>query len=289
MFGGGNSAMKIIRNIHEMQAFAEGVRAEGRRIALVPTMGYLHDGHLSLVREAGRRCGEVVVSIFVNPTQFGPSEDLDAYPRDFDRDRALCESAGATVIFAPEPEEIYAPGFQTYVTLESLPAHLCGLSRPIHFRGVATVVTKLFNIVKPHVAVFGEKDYQQLLVVRRMVRDLNFDVEVVGGPIVREEDGLAMSSRNAYLTPDQRKQALCLSRSLDAAEAAVKAGETDPARLIGAARERISAEPGAEIDYVRVVDPETLEDAAVVGGPVVMALAVKIGKPRLIDNRTLTP
>jgi pantoate--beta-alanine ligase len=281
--------MKIIRTVQEMQAFADAVRASGRRIALVPTMGYLHDGHLSLVREAANRCGEVVVSIFVNPTQFGPNEDLDAYPRNFDRDRDLSESAGATAIFAPEPEEIYPPGFQTYVTLETLPAHLCGLSRPIHFRGVATVVTKLFNIVKPHVAVFGEKDYQQLLVVRRMVRDLNFDVEIVGGPIVREEDGLAMSSRNAYLTSGQRKQALCLSRSLDAAEAAVKSGETDPARLIHAARERIAAEPEAEIDYVRVVDPETLEDAAAVRGPVVMALAVKIGTPRLIDNRTLIP
>jgi pantoate--beta-alanine ligase len=281
--------MKIIRTIQEMQAFGEGVRAAGRRIALVPTMGFLHEGHLSLVREAARRADEVVVSIFVNPAQFGPNEDLDAYPRNFERDRELSESAGATVIFAPEAEEIYAPGFQTYVTLETLPAHLCGLSRPIHFRGVATVVAKLFNIVKPHVAVFGEKDYQQLLVVRRMVRDLNFDVEIVGGPIVREEDGLAMSSRNAYLTPEQRKRALCLGRSLDAAEAAVKAGETDPARLIQNARERISAEPEAEIDYVRVVDPETLEDAAEVRGPVVMALAVKIGKPRLIDNRMLIP
>jgi pantoate--beta-alanine ligase len=281
--------MKIIRKIQGMQAFADEVRRAGRRVALVPTMGYLHEGHVSLVREAARRGDEVVVSIFVNPTQFGPGEDLEAYPRNFDRDRALSESAGATAIFAPEAEEIYAPGFQTYVTLEALPAHLCGLSRPIHFRGVATVVTKLFNIVKPHVAVFGEKDYQQLLVVRRMVRDLNFDVEIVGGPIVREEDGLAMSSRNAYLTPDQRKQALRLGRSLAAAEAAVKAGETDPARLIQDARERIAAEPDAEIDYVRVVDPETLEDATTVQAPVVMALAVKIGRTRLIDNRMLIP
>lgn len=281
--------MEIIRTVREMQRFADAARVAGRRIVLVPTMGYLHEGHASLVREAARRGDEAVVSIFVNPTQFGPAEDLDAYPRDFERDVALSEAAGATVIFAPEAAEIYGPGFQTYVALERLPAHLCGLSRPIHFRGVATVVSKLFHIVKPHAAVFGEKDYQQLLVVRRMVRDLNFDVEIVGGPIVREPDGLAMSSRNVYLSPEERAQALCLNRSLAEAEARVQGGETDAARVLDAVRTRIAAEPDAEIDYVNLVDPETLDDASAIRGPVLMALAVKIGRTRLIDNRMLVP
>jgi pantoate--beta-alanine ligase len=281
--------VKVIGTVREMQALADATRRAGRRIALVPTMGYLHEGHLSLVREAARQGDEVVVSIFVNPTQFGPNEDLDAYPRDFDRDRDLCREAGATVVFAPAAAELYGPDYQTYVTLEKLPAHLCGRSRPIHFRGVATVVTKLFHIVKPHAAVFGEKDYQQLLVVRRMVRDLNFDVDIVGGPIVREEDGLAMSSRNAYLTPGERAQALCLNRSLAEAEAAVKRGETDPARIIAAARDRIAAEPDAEIDYVELVDPESLEPVSAIRGPALMAVAARLGRTRLIDNRMLAP
>lgn len=281
--------MEVIGSVREMQAFADTARQAGRRIALVPTMGYLHEGHLSLVREAALHGDEVVVSIFVNPTQFGPAEDLDAYPRDFDRDRSLCQGAGATIVFAPEAADLYGPNYQTYVTLENLPAHLCGRSRPIHFRGVATVVTKLFHIVKPHVAVFGEKDYQQLLVVQQMVRDLNFDVEIIGGPIVREADGLAMSSRNAYLSPEERTQALCLSRSLAAAEAAVKAGETDPARIIEAARDRITAEPDTEIDYIELADPETLEAVSRIRGPVLMALAVQLGRTRLIDNRMLVP
>ena len=281
--------MNIIRNVREMQCFADAARAAGRRIVLVPTMGYLHEGHASLVREAARRGDEVVVSIFVNPTQFGPAEDLEAYPRDFERDRALSEAAGATAIFAPEAEEIYEPGFQTYVSLERLPARLCGRSRPVHFRGVATVVAKLFHIVKPHAAVFGEKDYQQLLVVRRMVRDLNFDVEIVGGPIVREPDGLAMSSRNTYLSPDERRQALSLNRALAEAEATARDGETDASRILEAVRARIAAEPDAEIDYVSLVDPETLDDVSAIRGPVLLALAAKIGRTRLIDNRVLVP
>ncbi len=272
-----------------MQAHSDQARISGKTVVLVPTMGYLHPGHLSLVAEAKKHGDEVVVSIFVNPAQFGPGEDLEAYPRDFDRDRALCREAGADVIFAPDPDTIYGPGYQTYVTLEKLPQHLCGLSRPVHFRGVATVVTKLFNIVKPHAAVFGQKDYQQLLVIQRVVRDLNFDIDIIGAPIVREPDGLAMSSRNTYLTPDHRRQALCLSRSLDRARERVQAGETDPDRIRREALESIEARPDAVVDYVTLCDPHTLEPVSTLNRPVLMALAVKFGKTRLIDNRILDP
>lgn len=275
-----------------MQTHSDHARASGQRVVLVPTMGYLHQGHLSLITEAKKHGGEVVVSIFVNPTQFGPGEDLAAYPRNFDRDRVLCEESGAAVIFAPDPETVYGPGFQTYVTLEKLPQHLCGLSRPVHFRGVATVVTKLFNIVKPHVAVFGKKDYQQLLVIRRLVRDLNFDIEIIGAPIVREPDGLAMSSRNTYLAPNDRRQALCLSRSLDHAQKRIQEGETDPERIRREALDRITAQPNATVDYVAICDPHTLEPVTSpdrLDKPVLMALAVKFGKTRLIDNRVLDP
>jgi len=272
-----------------MQAHSDQARISGKTVVLVPTMGYLHPGHLSLITEAKKHGDEVVVSIFVNPTQFGPGEDLEAYPRDFEQDRRLCEKAGAAVIFAPEPETVYGPGYQTYVTLEKLPQHLCGLSRPVHFRGVATVVTKLFNIVKPHAAVFGQKDYQQLLVIRQLVRDLNFDIEIIGAPIVREPDGLAMSSRNTYLTPDHRRQALCLSRSLDRAQERVQEGETDPDRIRREALALIEAQPDAAVDYVRLGDPHTLEPVTPLNRPVLMALAVKFGKTRLIDNRILNP
>ncbi len=272
-----------------MQAHSDQARISRKTVVLVPTMGYLHQGHLSLITEAKKHGDEVVVSIFVNPAQFGPGEDLEAYPRDFDRDRALCEEAGADVIFSPDPNTVYGPGYQTYVTLEKLPQHLCGLSRPVHFRGVATVVTKLFNIVKPHAAVFGQKDYQQLLVIRRMVRDLNFDIDIIGAPIVREPDGLAMSSRNTYLTPDHRRQALCLSRSLDRAQERVQAGETDPDRIRREALDSIEAQPDAAVDYVTLSDPHTLEPVSTLNRPVLMALAVKFGKTRLIDNRILAP
>ncbi|AOY58662.1 Pantothenate synthetase [Desulfococcus multivorans DSM 2059] len=272
-----------------MQAFADQARRQGGTIAFIPTMGFLHEGHLSLIREGCRHGDEVVVSIFVNPTQFGPGEDLDTYPRAFERDCELAEKAGATLIFHPNREDLYGENYQTYVTLEKLPFHLCGLSRPVFFRGVATVVTKLFNIVKPHVAVFGEKDYQQLMVIRRMVRDLNFDIRIIGGPIVREHDGLAMSSRNSYLSPEERKRALCLSQALNQAGKMVQAGVRNVSELIAAARKIIEVHPDAVIDYIEIFDPETIESLTVVDSPARMALAVKIGKTRLIDNTLLTP
>lgn len=270
-----------------MQHRADAIRREHKRIGLVPTMGFLHAGHLSLIHLARKHADRVVVSIFVNPTQFGPNEDFEDYPRDFERDQALCQENGADILFVPPAEAIYPPGFQSYVSLEALPHHLCGLSRPIHFRGVATVVAKLFNLVKPHVAVFGEKDYQQLLVIRQMARDLNFDIEVRGGPIVREEDGLAMSSRNSYLTPEQRKSAGCLHQSLALAQELVAQGERDPHRIIGRARALIQSQPDTDIDYIAITDPQTLEEVEQINGPVLMALAVKVGKPRLIDNAIL--
>lgn len=281
--------MDVVATVKEMQARADRVRAEGRTIALAPTMGYLHEGHLSLVRKGREYADRVVLSIFVNPAQFGPDEDLAAYPRAMERDLAMAEANGVDVVFTPSETELYGPDFQTYVTLERLPNHLCGLSRPVHFRGVATVVTKLFNIVKPHVAVFGEKDYQQLQVVRRMTADLNFDVRIVGAPIIRDPDGLAKSSRNAYLTTEQRESGLTLNRSLEKAQAMAADGETDPTRIIEAAQSLIADAPHARIDYIEIVDPHTLERVDRVKGPALMALAVHVGKSRLIDNRVLTP
>jgi pantoate--beta-alanine ligase len=281
--------MEVIRTVKEMQAWADRIRARGKRIALTPTMGYLHEGHLSLVREGRARSDHVVLSIFVNPTQFGPGEDLTAYPRAMERDCVLAEENGVDVVFAPSEAELYGPDYQTFVSLERLPNHLCGLSRPGHFRGVATVVAKLFNIVKPHAAVFGEKDYQQLLVIRRMTADLNFDIEIVGASTVREPDGLAKSSRNAYLAPEHRESALTLSRSLKTAHNMAASGETDPRKIIAAARSLIEAAPHTRIDYVEIRDPHTLEYVDVIEVPVLMALAVHVGKSRLIDNRMLNP
>ncbi len=281
--------MDVVATVEEMQARADRIRAQGKTIALTPTMGCLHEGHLSLIQKGKAHADRVVLSIFVNPTQFGPDEDLDAYPRAMERDLALAEGSGVDVVFAPSDKELYGPDFQTFVSLDRLPNHLCGLSRPVHFRGVATVVTKLFNIVKPHVAVFGEKDYQQLQVVRRMAADLNFDVEIIGAPTVREPDGLAKSSRNAYLTPEQRESGLTLNRSLEKAQAMAAAGEADPARIIEAARDLIDAAPHTRIDYIEIVDPYTLNSVEAVEGSVLMALAVQVGKSRLIDNRILAP
>jgi pantoate--beta-alanine ligase len=252
-------------------------------------MGYLHEGHLSLVREGRKRADFLVLSIFVNPTQFGPGEDLAAYPRDMDRDCAMAGESGVDVVFSPTETELYGTDYQTFVALERLPRHLCGRSRPVHFRGVATVVAKLFNIVKPHAAVFGEKDYQQLLVIRRMAADLNFDVDIVGSPTIREPDGLAKSSRNAYLEPEQRESALTLYRSLETAQEMTAAGETDPRRIAAAARRLIEAAPHTRVDYVEIRDPRTLEPVETLAGPVLMALAVHVGRSRLIDNRILIP
>ena len=270
-----------------MQARAQTLRSSGRRIVLVPTMGFLHQGHLSLMRLGLKNADTLVVSIFVNPTQFGPEEDLDAYPRDLDRDLDLCRKEGAAVVFTPTPQEIYPDGFQTYVQLESLPRYLCGRSRPIHFKGVSTVVAKLFNIVAPHVAVFGEKDFQQLTIIRRMARDMNFPVEVLGAPTIRETDGLAMSSRNAYLSPDQRPAALSLIQALHGAREMVAKGETDARRIVQTAAARIAAHPEADIEYVAICDPHTLEDKQRIDGPARMFLAVRIGKARLIDNMAI--
>lgn len=272
-----------------MQARSDRSRREGKTIVFVPTMGYLHEGHLSLMREGLQHGDDLVVSIFVNPTQFGPGEDLDQYPRDLERDIELTRQEGVHAIFAPDEKEVYGPRYQTYVSLEKLPDHLCGISRPIHFKGVATVVAKLFNIVKPHIAVFGQKDFQQLIVIRQMVQDLNFDIKIVGAPIVREPDGLAMSSRNTYLTSEQRMSALSLSKSLQNARRRVENGEKDASQIIEAASELINSHPETMIDYIAVCDPETLDDVQTIQKPVLMALAVKVGTTRLIDNMILEP
>ncbi len=272
-----------------MQRQADAWRREGRRIGLVPTMGFLHEGHLSLVRIARGQADRVVVSIFVNPTQFGPNEDLEAYPRDLPRDLELLAAERVDAVLIPCVPEMYPDGYQTRVSLDHLPHHLCGRSRPVHFGGVATVVTKLFNIVKPHLAVFGEKDYQQLMVIRRLAADLNLDVQILGGPTVREADGLALSSRNAYLTDRDRPAALALQRALGLAARLVAEGERRAEAVVARARQVIEALPGAQIDYIAVCDPRTLEDVAVIDAPVRMALAVKVGRTRLIDNLALVP
>jgi pantoate--beta-alanine ligase len=279
--------MRIIERVSEMQQQAEAWRREGRRIALVPTMGYLHEGHLTLMREARNHAEQVVVSIFVNPTQFGPGEDFERYPRDTPRDVLLAREVGVTVVFAPSVKEMYPDSYQTFVEVVEVTRPLCGRSRPVHFRGVTTVVAKLFNIVRPHAAVFGEKDFQQLTVIRRMVRDLNMDVRVIGHPIVRESDGLAMSSRNAYLTPSQREVALNLSRALAEAEQRVKGGEKRGPVILGQVREKLTSTGELRIDYAQLCDPETMEDVMEIRGPTLLALAAFVGSTRLIDNRVL--
>ncbi len=250
----------------------------------MPTMGYLHEGHLSLVRLAKEHADTVIVTIFVNPTQFGPTEDYKTYPRDMERDVKLVTSAGADCVYAPTPEEMYPEGHQTAVRVDKLTQHLCGITRPTHFEGVTTVVTKLFNATKPHVAVFGEKDFQQLQVIRRMVRDLDVDIEIIGAPIVREPDGLAMSSRNKYLSAEERTAALVLSRSLFEIRDMCAQGEHDALKLSRHVWQTISAEPLAKIDYIKVCDLETLEDVTHIRRDAVVALAVFFGKTRLIDN-----
>jgi len=276
--------VQIIQHISEMQDWSEARHREGRRIAFVPTMGFLHEGHLGLVRDAKKRGDRVVVSIFVNPKQFEPHEDLSAYPRDIARDRKLLEQEGVDVLFFPADEEIYPEGYQTHVEVENLSLPLCGAFRPGHFRGVATVVAKLFNIVRPHVALFGCKDYQQLQVVRRLVRDLNLAIEIVGHPTVREADGLAISSRNAYLSAAERKAALSLSRSLRGAETLVKKGERNSRVILESVHREIAREPLAKLEYVSLCDPESLCDVEQVRDVALLALAVRIGKARLIDN-----
>lgn len=280
--------METITAISEMQHWANAARARGQRIGLVPTMGYLHAGHLSLVAAARQRTDLVVASLFVNPLQFGANEDLSRYPRDVDRDTQLLAKAGTDVLFLPDARSMYPEGFQTHVEVERVTRGLCGTARPTHFRGVTTVVAKLFNMVKPHVAVFGQKDFQQLVSIRRMVVDLSFDIEIIGAPIVREADGLAMSSRNAYLSPPERAAARCLSQALSAADALVSHGENDGLRILAAARRVIADEPLARLEYASLVDPETLEDVNTIDGVALLALAAHVGKTRLIDNALLS-
>ncbi len=272
-----------------MQKRAFRHKREGSVIGFVPTMGFLHEGHLSLMKLARKRCDVLVASIFVNPTQFGSNEDLCTYPRDFTRDESFCEKANVDIIFYPEFESMYTDDASVWVNEEALSGGLCGASRPDHFRGVCTVVTKLFNLVQPDLAVFGEKDAQQLRIIERMVRDLDFPVEIVRGSIVREPDGLAMSSRNKYLSATQRKEALCLRRSLDKVVEQFKEGERDATVLRQVVVDLIASVPSAELDYAEVVDDGSLAEVEKIEGDVLMALAVKFGAVRLIDNTILYP
>lgn len=277
--------MIIATTIAQVRAQVAAWKKEGLTVGLVPTMGYLHEGHASLVDEAVRQCDRVVASDFVNPTQFGPNEDLEAYPRDFDRDCALLEEHGCAMVFHPAVEEMYAPGAATYVEiLSDMPKQLCGKTRPIHFRGVCTVVSKLFNIVTPDKAFFGQKDAQQLAIIRQMVRDLSYGIEIVGCPIVREADGLAKSSRNTYLSEAERQAALVLSESVFLGQKMVTEGETDANKIVAAMTEHIQAQPLAKIDYVSAVDGVTMDPVDRIAGTVLVAMAVYIGKTRLIDN-----
>lgn len=277
--------MIIATTIAQVRAQVAAWKKEGLTVGLVPTMGYLHEGHASLVDEAVRQCDRVVASDFVNPTQFGPNEDLEAYPRDFDRDCALLEEHGCALVFHPAVEEMYAPGAATYVEiLSDMPKQLCGKTRPIHFRGVCTVVSKLFNIVTPDKAFFGQKDAQQLAIIRQMVRDLSYGIEIVGCPIVREADGLAKSSRNTYLSEAERQAALVLSESVFLGQKMVAEGETDANKIVAAMTEHIQAQPLAKIDYVSAVDGVTMDPVDQIAGTVLVAMAVYIGKTRLIDN-----
>jgi pantoate--beta-alanine ligase len=280
---------EIVRTPREMSVRADAWRRAGKRIAFVPTMGYLHHGHVRLLEEGRARGDVLVLSIFVNPTQFGPKEDLARYPRDLEGDLAKAVGAGTDAVYLPGAGDMYPPGYQTYVEVTDLQQGLCGDRRPGHFKGVATVVAKLFCAVKPHVAVFGEKDYQQLQVIRRMTRDLDMGVEIVGIPTVREADGLAMSSRNSYLSPDERARAACLHRALQAAREAAAGGERDTAALCALATRIIDAGGPNRIDYVDVRDAATLHPVARLEGPAVMALAVFFGATRLIDNAVLVP
>lgn len=276
--------MQIIHHLADMTRWSNEVIAGGKALALVPTMGYFHAGHLSLMRQAGRLADHVVVSLFVNSLQFGPREDLSRYPRDLQRDARLAENEKVDILFVPTSEEMYAPDFNTRVRVNGITDTLCGQQRPTHFEGVTTVVAKLFNIIKPHCAVFGQKDFQQLSVIRKMVRELNWDIEIFAHPIVREDDGLAMSSRNTYLSSEERSKALCLNKAIQHAKARFADGLDDPDLLISEIRDIISANSGVSIDYISVVDKDTLSDKEVIDSQSVLALAIKVGGTRLIDN-----
>lgn len=281
--------MKVVGTIKEVREFVKNARSEGKTVGLVPTMGYLHEGHKSLIDKSVSQNDVTVVSIFVNPMQFGPTEDLASYPRDLEADSKLVEAAGADLIFHPEPEEMYSEDFCSYVDMNGLTNALCGLSRPVHFRGVCTVVNKLFMIVMPDRAYFGEKDAQQLAVIKRMVRDLNIDIEIVGCPIVREADGLAKSSRNTYLSPESRKQALILSKAIFMGRDMIEAGERDPQVVKTEMTKLINTMPLCTIDYVEIVDINTMKSVDEIKGELLCAIAVNVaGEARLIDNFHIT-
>ena len=275
--------MQVTTTVEETRKLVKNWKKEGKTIGLVPTMGFLHEGHASLIRRCREENDIVVVSDFVNPTQFGPTEDLEAYPRDFKRDSELCESLGTDLIFHPEPKDMYHDP-HAYVSIDTLSDTLCGQTRPIHFKGVCTVVSKLFNIVAPDRAYFGQKDAQQLAIIRKMVQDLNFDIQIVGCPIIREEDGLAKSSRNTYLSPEERKAALVLSRSIFLGKEMVEKGERDCKKILASMTAEIEKEPLAKIDYVKIVDLDTMQQVEKIDRGILAAIAVYIGKTRLIDN-----
>ena len=280
--------MEIIEDIATMRERCRGLKAEGKRIGFVPTMGYLHEAHASLIREAAKRADAVVISIFVNPTQFGPTEDLERYPRDLERDARIAEKNGVDFIFHPSAEEMYPEGYSTYVSEVKLSQGLCGRSRHGHFRGVATVVLKLFNIVRPDIAVFGEKDYQQLMVIRKMVSDLDLDIEIIGSPTVRDEDGLALSSRNDHLSGEERRQALAISTSLKEARESISRGERSVENVRRTIIEKLETRKDVKIDYVEIVDAITLQPADEITPPTLIAVAAFAGKTRLIDNTVIT-
>lgn len=280
--------MKVVGTIKEVRELVKEWKRNGESVGFVPTMGYLHEGHGSLITKARENNDKVVVSIFVNPLQFGPSEDLESYPRDLEKDSKFCESLGADLIFHPEPEEMYHDDFSSYVDMSVLTEELCGLSRPVHFRGVCTVVSKLFNIVQPDNAYFGEKDAQQLAIIKHMVQDLNMDVNVVGCPIVREEDGLAKSSRNTYLSTEERQAALILSKTIELAKKLIAEGEKDADVVVAKMKANIETEPMAKIDYVKAVNGLTMQQQKEIKAPMLIAMAVYIGKTRLIDNAIIS-
>ena len=278
--------LEVIESVEQMQERSEALRLAGHTIALVPTMGFLHEGHLELMRVGKRHSDQLIMSIFVNPTQFGPAEDYDQYPRDTEGDLRKADEVGVDIVFMPSVQEMYPDGFQSKVHVEEVTQHLCGFTRPGHFDGVTTVVAKLFNVTKPHLGIFGRKDYQQLAVISRMAADLNMDIKILGVPTFREPDGLAMSSRNKYLTPEERKSALCLKKSLDLAGKMIQAGEKNASVIKGAVESLIQGHPFTEIDYVSLCDPATLEERETLGVENLVALAVRVGKTRLIDNGT---
>ncbi len=280
--------MDVLETIEQMRSACQAAKRGGKRLGFVPTMGALHEGHLSLVRAAKARCDVVAASIFVNPTQFGPHEDFSKYPRSFERDRGLLENEGVELLFAPSVEEMYPGGAVTFVAVEGLSERLCGKSRPGHFRGVTTVVSKLFHIMQPDLAFFGQKDAAQVAIIRRMVRDLNLGVEIVACPIGRETDGLAMSSRNAYLSPQERKTALALSRSLAQVKRLFEQGERCTAKLGAAGKQVFAEEPSVRLDYLEIVNPETLEPVEHISDPALVGVAAFVGSTRLIDNVVLT-